>query len=182
VITLPIEHPINQGAPGLAHLKLGNNPNDASPAMKNVGCLVSALVEAYRFLTKTELAVEDALHLFRAQRCFAGAGLLWERACDCLLLDTDILDFDFDGFRRAVDAGRPVVLGIDYKPGRSSGYSNTDHFVLGIGYDGDDVVVFADPNGGVVGRMQIPVGTYRKKYASHEGAKFAEMRTLALRT
>jgi hypothetical protein len=187
VIALKLEHPLNQGAPGIAHLRLGNNPDEQSRTLKRSGCLLLCLVDGYRVATKKPLGVEDALALLRARKCFLGNGLLWERAAGVLGLETVQDEFCMADVRAAIDRGWPVVVGLDYKDGRSSGVSDADHFVLVIGYDGDDVLILADPDGGRTLRMEARqaggkpprgVGSYLKPGNIAVLARLCEMRIL----
>ena len=49
---------------------------------------------------------------------------------------------------RNLDAGRPVVAGVDYRRGRSSGFSAADHFITITGRNADGSYTAVDPAGG----------------------------------
>jgi hypothetical protein len=73
---------------------------------------------------------------------------------------------------------RPVILGIDYKAGRSSGFSDADHFVVLIGEDAYGHLLVADPTPGRV----ITIDPERPRYgALRRRAVIAEMLTFRRR-
>lgn len=146
------------------------------------GCLLCAMLQAARALNParcpaTPAAANDAL---KAAGAFQGSALGDPRAAALvfgLRLD-GIKPFNADELAVRLASGKPVILGIDYKPGRSSGQSDTDHFVTAVGLARDaagaaTVVFVADPAQGAV--INLPVNV-PFSYSGHADAKFAEMR------
>lgn len=151
---------INQGAaPHGAH-KLGRG----NYTIGQSGCLLCSLTMAARALTqRPELGVLDAHLLIDTHEGFAGSSLIVDHAARALGLDeTSRGHFSLDDVRADLDAGRPVIVGIDFVPGHSSGFSDADHFVLAVALEGD-VLTIADP---AVGHT-ADISTTDTRYQGH---------------
>jgi hypothetical protein len=163
---------LNMGAPALANLLLGNGPFVGRSPVREKGCLFLCLVMGFRAVKHQATDVEYVLGLLQQHQCFAGNGLLWEKACRLLDVDTDI---DLARLHHDIESGWPVVVGVDYKKGRkSSGHSDADHFVLCVGVD-EDVLIVVDPSGGRLERIAVEGTTYNKGY-ERVPARLTELR------
>lgn len=165
--------PIAQGAaPHGAHV-LG----DASKSTRTIaqaGCMLCSLTMAARALTgRPSLSPLDAQGLIDQQDGFAGPGLIMERAARALgLVEGERGPFDLDEVRGDLALGRPVMLGIDYLPGHSSGFSSADHFVLAVDVTEDGTLWIADP---ATGRVD-PLATASTRYHGHDAAIVEQIR------
>jgi len=117
-------------------IQLGNG----SKTISQSGCLLCCLTMAREIFSRREAreGVEvnvDTVKVnefLRANDCFAGSGLLVREACNLLAMRYNGRSAreSFDGICKAVAGGALVILGIDYKKGKSSGLSDADHFIL----------------------------------------------------
>ena len=163
---------ITQGAAPHGQTKLGRGTSTIAQA----GCLLSSLTMAARALThRLDLGILDAQLLIDAHDGFAGSGLIVDRAARALGLDeVERGSFDLDEVRADLAQGRPVIVGIDFVPGHSSGFSSADHFVLAVAID-DDVLYIADPAYGHV----APIATVNTLYHTHTASLVEQIRLTA---
>lgn len=154
--------PIAQGALPHGPMTLFSGPRTVAQA----GCLVSCLVMVARAITPAKtLSLTNALQTIHGAGAHIGSALVVPDAAR--LLGIRLHERAAFGLRACVEdlvAGRPVVVGIDYKPGRSSGLSDADHFVVVVGEDAGELVC-VDPASG--GRLRLhPTRTEYKRTPS----------------
>ena len=106
------------------------------------GCLLSCITMAARVVGgRAGLDVLDAHTAIDARSGFAGSGLILDVALPTLGIEkVERGAFELDDVRADLLAGRPVVVGVDYREGASSGMSSADHFVLAVGFIEDMMV------------------------------------------
>ncbi|KFE68654.1 glucosaminidase domain-containing protein [Hyalangium minutum] len=77
---------------------------------------------------------------------YVGNGLVWDKAAQAAGLHASKQGWSLDTINKQVDAGRPVVIGVDYKAGSGGGANGTDHWitVTGRGKEGGKDVYFAN--------------------------------------
>lgn len=165
--------PVNQGSPPHGAEQLGSGARTIGAA----GCLLSCLTMVARSLTGHRgLTVLEAHERIKRAGGFVGSGLkrgTAARALGLRLVDADGSErFDIDGVRAELAQGRPVIAGIDYRPGRSSGLSDADHFVVIIDEDDDGSLIFADPAQGAFVAVRTPLSF---SYGRSKMARFAEV-------
>lgn len=164
--------PVSQAAPPHGTEVLGHGPRKHSQA----GCFHACWVMAMRALTgNRSLTVLEVHARILAADGFSGSGLRRQRAAKALgleLADPDGSEpFDPDVARAELDAGRPVIVGVDYRPGRSSGFSDSDHFMLLVGH-GKDGFTAVDPASGRKITIRDPA---HFAYKGNEDADLVEM-------
>lgn len=163
---------IRQGAEPHGAMLLGRGKRNHAQA----GCLLSCLQMASVALangTAPKSILEAGRRILEADG-FMGSSLVMDRACPVLGIKCSYVGHYDSGIARGtVWHGKPVILGLDYKPGSSSGVSDADHFVLAIGTAGDDWTV-VDPASGC--KIAIP----RTGVFAYRGgdAEIVEMRLL----
>lgn len=137
-----------------------------SRSIAQAGCLLTSLTLAARALTpNTTLSVTGAHALILAAHGFLGSALDVPRACQALGFRLAArAAFERGALAGELSAGRPVVLGIDYRPGHSSGFSDADHFVLALGLEGG-ALTYIDPARGARERLSLAGVRYRDKPA-----------------
>lgn len=172
--------PLCQSAPPHGTRTLGRGQRTIGGS----GCLLCCFVYVTRALTGVlDLPLLDAHQRILKADGFSGSGLRRHRAARALgmkLRDEDGSEpFDFEVVRAELAAGRPVILGIDYKTGRSSGFSDADHFVVAVRETPDTPprLHCADPASGATIALQPFQFTYQ-----HAAARFSEMCRLELAT
>lgn len=153
---------VRQGAPPHGPMVLG----DGKRTVGQAGCLLSCLVMAARALTPNrKVTVIGAHGLIEDAGGFIGSSLKIPVACKALGMKlVERSSPRMDALISDLVDGRPVILGIDHKPGASSGFSDADHFVLAVEIEMGRVH-FIDPATGALDVFDLKEGMYRKKPA-----------------
>jgi hypothetical protein len=153
---------IRQGQLPWGPVRLG----DGKRTIAQSGCLLSCLTMAARALTPNKnLTVLGAQQMIDEIDGFVGSSLKVPSACKALgvrLISRATMRPD--AVRTDLELDRPVILGVDYKPGASSGFSDVDHWLLAIEMEGT-VVHFIDPATGTLDELDLAAPIYRKKQA-----------------
>ena len=140
-MTIDVGPIIRQGDPPHGARTLGTGPRTIGQA----GCLLTCFVMAHRSMHGASIGVLEAHARISIAGGFVGSGLITGKAAAALgMVILDRAAFNADEASRHLAARRPVVIGIDYKAGASSGFSDADHFVLAIGSSATAIKV-ADP-------------------------------------
>ncbi len=131
------------------------------------GCLLCCLVMASNAMRGTNVGVIQANEMILGAGGFAGSGLNFRKAAKVLGLDQVYVgQYYVKEAAAAIANGDLAVFGIDYKEGSSSGLSDADHFVLGVGVDGSGSWRIADPATGLLGLLpQTEKTIYRGPHA-----------------
>lgn len=139
---------------------LGNGDRTISQA----GCMLTCLTMAVNELQGTKFGVSQMNKMLKSANCFAGSGLLFEKALARLGLRQVARKTASPGdVRMELEANRAVLLGVDYKSGQSSGFSTADHFVLACRFDKDGFDA-ADPGTGHFVRLDNDLC---RRYTNH---------------
>lgn len=125
---------IRQGGPPHGGVVLGQGPRTFAEA----GCFFCCWVMTARVLTGHRgLTAIEAHDKVRRAGGFVGSGL--KRATAARALGMRLADADgSEPFSPTLAEsefreGRPVIAGVDFRVGRSSGFSDADHFILLVG-------------------------------------------------
>lgn len=140
---------IRQGDLPHGTMLLGGGPKTVSKA----GCLLCCLVMAARECVPAfgNFTVKSAIERLRLVEAFGRD--LTGRQTSAMIVPAAAAALGMRLVHRApsltevekhLDEMKPVIIGIDYKQGRSSGFSNADHFVLGVRMR-DEILTVADP-------------------------------------
>lgn len=157
---------IRQSDPPHGARVLGRGPRTIAQA----GCLLSCLVMAHRALHGGMLGVLEAHARIDIKGAFVGSGLVLDKAAAALSMRVvERAEFHADQAADAISLGQPVIVGVDYKQGASSGFSDADHFVLGVGSTALSISI-ADPATGRLDSIDYARPFYRGK-----PARLAEM-------
>lgn len=155
-MAMRIGRPIKQGETPHGRQILGDGPKTIGQA----GCLLCCLVMAARHIKNTpNLHVLEAHLRIDSVDGFAGSGLVLNKAARALGLKLeDRGRFETLTVAAALASDNPVIVGIDYKQGQSSGMSSADHFVLALS-SSTHAFGYADPATGQchVMDMQKPI-------------------------
>lgn len=109
------------------------------------GCMLTCLTMACNELQGSKFSVVQMNMMLVRANCFAHSGLLFEKALARLgLRQVSRKTASPNDVRMELEANRAVLLGIDYRPGQSSGFSIADHFILACKYN-DDGFECVDP-------------------------------------
>lgn len=115
---------------------LGEGPK----TIRQVGCLLTSLTMVSNTLTNARRTVEEANDVVTAAGGFRGVDMRFGPASERLGLRTTARGA-FDGntqpIDRALNTGKPVIAGVDFKDGSSSALGGTDHFLVLTGRTAD---------------------------------------------
>jgi hypothetical protein len=158
---IDIGDPIIQGAAPHGPRQLGHGPRTFALA----GCLLACWTMAARAITGNRgLTILEAHHRIMAAGGFAGSGLrrhVASRVLGLRMVDPDGSEpFDRAQLVEELRHAYPVILGLDYKPGRSSGFSDADHFVLAVSHESGSVG-YVDPATGTTRHLLLGGPSYR---------------------
>jgi hypothetical protein len=127
------------------------------------GCLLTCFAMAYNALTFGRVGVVELNEILKTAKSFRGSGLDCPTAAKTLgLAYRAPVEFTVQEVLDHIEQDDdPVILGVDYKKGRSSGLSDADHFVLayttGKTGDGRTTIIAADPATGFDVHFEIEV-------------------------
>lgn len=156
-----IGKPIKQGSLPHGTHQLGEGPKTIGQA----GCMLACMTMAARHIrSNPDLGILDAHLLIDQVDGFSGSGLILEKAARALGMHVDDrARFDQLAVATSLASEKPVIIGVDYKGGHSSGFSGADHFVLAMTCS-TMAMGFADPATGFISvfDMQKPAYAGRK--------------------
>jgi Peptidase_C39 like family len=146
----------------------GAQLGDGDRTIPQAGCLLSCLVMAHNATSDAEIDVLLTNSRLRAKGAFAGSGLILSKAAElCGFNSCDRQNADWDKLLAHLKKDKPAIVGINYKPGASSGFSSADHFVLAIGLEAEgQIVLCANPAGGTWLRIPNSQFNYQKRPAT----------------
>ena len=111
---------------------LGEGPK----TVRQVGCLLTSMTMVSNALTGQRNSVDDANRLVTANGGFRGNNMQFGPASSALGLRVtgrSAFNGDASTIDASIDRGHPVVVGVDFKDGSSSGLGRTDHFLVVTG-------------------------------------------------
>lgn len=118
----------------IVHLRQSGIQKKLGEGLKTIsssGCMLVSLVMASNALQGARTSVELANDLLVEADAFIGSSLVVSAAARRLGMSSNRAKLKIPELFAALQRGDMlVVLGIDYKHGRSSGFSEADHFVL----------------------------------------------------
>ncbi len=125
---------------------LGYGPRSISKA----GCMLTCFAMAVNTLNDTRYTPTTLNITLMQANAFVGSGLVVDKVAKRLGLKVNRTQPVIDDIFKALDGDDALVmLGVDYKSGASSGFSDADHFVLAYRTDKDAfgrrTIVAADP-------------------------------------
>jgi hypothetical protein len=124
---------------------------DGPKTIRQAGCLLTSMTMVSNALTGARHSVDDANRLVSRAGGFSGNNMKMGPASSALGLKV-MGGGVFTGDTRALDAslaaGRPVVVGVDHKPGASSVDGRTDHFLVVTGRSDDGGYTAIDSGNG----------------------------------
>ena len=130
-----------QGDPQWGGRRLGT-----SSSLAAAGCAMTSTAMAVSKITGKTINPGEMDAWLDKHGGYAGNGLIWGKAAQMGGLGASKAGFNFSTINKQVDAGRPVVIGVDYKAGSNGGANGTDHWitVTGRGREGGKNVYYAN--------------------------------------
>lgn len=116
-----------QGDPRWGRRELGANP---STTIASAGCAMTAMAMAISKVgnvTYTPLQLDTYLDVSGG---YEGNAIRWDVAARMVGFYSAKVPWSLDLVRAELAAGRPVVVGVDYKPGSTGGKDGTDHWIV----------------------------------------------------
>ncbi|MBN1209052.1 MAG: LysM peptidoglycan-binding domain-containing protein [Myxococcaceae bacterium] len=132
-----------QGDPQWGSRRLGT-----SSSLAAAGCAMTATAMAVSKITGKTINPGEMDAWLDKHGGYAGNGLIWGKAAQMGGLGAAKAGWNFNTLNKQVDAGRPVVIGVDYKAGSNGGANGTDHWITLTGrgrQNGQNVYFANDP-------------------------------------
>lgn len=99
--------------------------------ISQAGCLMVALIAAGNALNDNYYTVVRGNEVLKEANAFIGSALLVPVAARRLGMEQHRRKPEVDKIFEALESDKQlVIMGVDYKKGKSSGFSDADHFVL----------------------------------------------------
>ncbi len=130
-----------QGDPQWGGRRLGT-----SSSLAAAGCAMTATAMAVSKITGKTINPGEMDAWLDSHGGYAGNGLIWGKAAQMGGLGAAKQAWNFNTINKQIDAGRPVVIGVDYKAGSNGGANGTDHWITitGRGREGGKNVYYAN--------------------------------------
>jgi len=153
----PKQGPMRDGVVPMSQLDWADQLGNGDRTIRQSGCCLTALTMAAGKITGEQgLNPRIANERIRAAGGFSGADLLLDRAASTLgvkvtgrsAITSCNSEKLYGQMDQSLAEGRPILAGVDYKSGNSSGMSNADHFVTITGKNPDGSYRAIDPAGG----------------------------------
>lgn len=92
------------------------------------GCAMTSTAMALSKISGTVINPAELDAHLDANKGYQGDALVWDKAAKMVGLSASKPGWNMDTINNQIDAGRPVVIGVDYKAG-STGNNGTDHWI-----------------------------------------------------
>jgi len=124
----------------------GSRTLGSSSSLAAAGCAMTATSMAVSKITGKAINPGQMDAWLDKNGGYSGNGLIWGKAASMGGLGASKQAWNLDTINKQVDAGRPVVIGVDYKAGSNGGSNGTDHWitVTGRGKEGGKDVYYAN--------------------------------------
>jgi hypothetical protein len=126
---------------------LGNGPR----TIRQSGCLLTSMAMVSNSVNGTSIGLEQANSRVKSGNGFSGSNMNVGPAANALgmrLNSRASFTGNTNAMDRALEQGKPVVVGVDYKAGSSSAMGRTDHFLVVTGRNANGSYSAVDSAGG----------------------------------
>lgn len=113
-----------QGDPRWGGRRLGT-----SSSLAAAGCAMTATAMAISKISGNPINPGQLDQYLDTHRGYVGNGLIWDTAARARGLNAAKSSFRLSTIDANLKAGKPVVIGVDYKPGSNGGSNGTDHWI-----------------------------------------------------
>ncbi|HVG61347.1 MAG TPA: LysM peptidoglycan-binding domain-containing protein [Hyalangium sp.] len=130
-----------QGDPQWGSRRLGS-----SSSLAAAGCAMTATAMAVSKITGKTINPGEMDAWLDKNGGYSGNALIWGKAAQMGGLGAAKQGWNLNTINKQIDAGRPVVIGVDYKAGSNGGANGTDHWITitGRGREGGKNVYYAN--------------------------------------
>jgi LysM repeat protein len=160
-----------QGDPEWGQRRLGNRYT-----ISQSGCAMTAAAMAISRTSGRTVTPGQMDQYLDRNRGYSGDALNWDAAARSAGLRASRPGWSLDSINRSIDAGRPVVVGVDYKQGSRGGANGTDHWVTITGrqrdQNGRSVYTANDPATGRQFRFYEQGGRLVSDYQARNGRNY----------
>ena len=124
----------------------GSRTLGKSSSLSAAGCAMTSMAMAVSKIKGEVINPGEMDQYLDKNGGYVGNGLVWGKAAQIGGLTASKSAFNFDTINKQIDAGRPVVIGVDYKAGSNGGANGTDHWmtVTGRGQENGKPVYFVN--------------------------------------
>jgi uncharacterized protein (TIGR02594 family) len=129
----------------------GNRALGTGGSMSASGCAVTATAMALSKISGRTITPGELDKFMDRNGGYSGNAINWNAAARMIGGSMSSASWSMSSINRQLDAGRPVVIGVDYKQGSNGGANGTDHWVTvtGRGTENGRAVYYAnDPASG----------------------------------
>ncbi len=124
----------------------GSRTLGRSSSLAAAGCAMTATAMAVSKITGKAINPGQMDAWLDKNGGYSGNALMWGKAASMGGLGASKSAWNLDTINKQIDAGRPVVVGVDYKAGSNGGSNGTDHWITitGRGKEGGKDVYYAN--------------------------------------
>jgi predicted chitinase/murein DD-endopeptidase MepM/ murein hydrolase activator NlpD len=108
-----------------------------SSSLSAAGCAMTATAMAISKISGKVINPGELDQHLDKNGGYSGNALIWGKASQMAGLGAGKPGWSFDTINKQIDAGRPVVIGVDYKAGSNGGSNGTDHWITVTHRKGD---------------------------------------------
>jgi predicted chitinase len=122
-----------------------------SSSLAAAGCAVTATAMALSKISGKVINPGELDRYMDTHRGYAGNGIMWGQAAKAAGMGAGKPGWSLNTIDKQLKAGRPVVVGVDYRLGSNGGANGTDHWITLTGkgrQNGKDVYFANDPING----------------------------------
>ncbi|WNG50853.1 transglycosylase SLT domain-containing protein [Archangium minus] len=126
-------------------------------SLASAGCAMTATAMAISKISGKVINPGELDKYLDTHNGYSGDGLKWDVAANAAKLGAKQMPWSLGNVNKQIDAGRPVVVGVNYKAGNGGGGNGTDHWITITGrgkQNGKPVYYANDPATG----KQITLG------------------------
>ncbi|WP_224240637.1 glucosaminidase domain-containing protein [Hyalangium gracile] len=124
----------------------GGRTLGSSSSLSAAGCAMTSTAMAISKISGKTINPGQLDQFLDKNGGYSGNALVWDKAAQAAGLHASKPGWSMDTINKQIDAGRPVVVGVDYKSGSGGGSNGTDHWitVTGRGQEGGKPVYYAN--------------------------------------
>ncbi|HEX8703393.1 MAG TPA: LysM peptidoglycan-binding domain-containing protein [Myxococcaceae bacterium] len=117
-----------------------------SSSLAAAGCAMTATAMAISKISGKVINPGELDQFLDKNGGYSGNALIWGKAASMAGMGATKAGWNFNTINKQLDVGRPVVIGVNHKPGSNGGANGTDHWITltGRGREGGKNVYYAN--------------------------------------
>jgi len=118
----------------------------SSSSLAAAGCAMTATAMAVSKISGKVINPGEMDQFLDRNGGYSGNALIWGKAAQMAGMGAAKSAWNFNTINKQLDVGRPVVIGVNHKPGSNGGANGTDHWITltGRGREGGKPVYYAN--------------------------------------